>query len=121
MLVSSPRRLALLSCILGLCWAAGAPAATAPDKPPVQASDKRPAASAPAAPATAAADPWLWLEDLNADKSLDWVKQQNARSVHELADTPEFKAMNDRFLEIVNSRARIPTVTKIGDLYYNFW
>src|SRR5262249_56059534 len=23
--------------------------------------------------------------------------------------------------EIVNSRARIPTVTKIGDLYYNFW
>ena len=112
-----PRPIALVLCALALAVTTNGRAAPAPAKQPAARAH---AATAPAATA-AEADPWLWLEDIKGDKSLDWVKQQNVRSVHELAEVPEFKAMNDRFLEIVNSRARIPTVSKIGDLYYNLW
>lgn len=109
------RAIAPFLCVLGLAVTASGNAATAPAHRPAA----RPSAAS-AAPKTDD-DPRLWLEDLNSEQSLDWVKKQNARSVHELAETPEFVAMNGRFLDIVNSRARIPTVTKIGDLYYNLW
>ena len=33
------------------------------------------------------ADPYAWLEDVSGDKSLDWVKQQNAASEGRLAQT----------------------------------
>ena len=81
-------------------------------------------ASSPApakAQAKAADDPYLWLEDVTAPKSLDWVAQQNAKSTQELTGTGAFKGFNDQFLSILNSSARIPYVAKIGDLYYNFW
>jgi prolyl oligopeptidase len=72
-------------------------------------------------PAPASADPYLWLEDVTGQKSMDWVKQQNAVSTKELTESPDFKALDERFLKIVNSDARIPAVTKYGDRYYNFW
>jgi prolyl oligopeptidase len=76
-------------------------------------------ASAHAAPP--AEDPNLWLEDVLGAKPLDWVKQENAKSTGELAGTPEFKALQGRFLEILDSKDRIPAVTKYGAYYYNFW
>ncbi|HVP13947.1 MAG TPA: prolyl oligopeptidase family serine peptidase [Terriglobales bacterium] len=73
------------------------------------------------AAASSPTDPWLWLEDVTGDKALQWVKQQNEQSTRELAGTPQFKALDARFLDILNSRDKIPFVTKIGDRYYNFW
>ena len=78
-----------------------------------------PAALRAAPPATD--DPYLWLEDITGKKALDWVASQNAVSTKELAETDAFKTMNGRLLEIVNSDARIPYVTKIGGMYYNLW
>ena len=63
----------------------------------------------------------LWLEEVTGKEALDWVAGQNAASTKELAASPEFKAMNDRFLTILNNHDRIPFVTRIGDRYYNFW
>jgi prolyl oligopeptidase len=63
----------------------------------------------------------LWLEEVTGARALEWVGQQNARSTGELAASPEFKALDERFLEILDSDARIPYVTKIGARYYNFW
>ncbi len=74
-----------------------------------------------APPARTPGDPWIWLENVTDEKALDWVAQRNARSTKELAETEAFKAMDARFLDILNSDARIPYVTKIGDRYYNFW
>ena len=74
--------------------------------------------------ATAAAppeDPYLWLEEVNGAKALEWAKAQNTESTGELAGSEAFKATNARFLEITNSNARIPYLEKIGDHYYNFW
>src|ERR1044072_175048 len=76
-------------------------------------------------PATHAApppnDPALWLEDVTGTQAMQWVGEQNARSTRELAQSAEFKSLDDRFLSILNSNDRIPYVTKIGDRYYNFW
>ncbi len=66
-------------------------------------------------------DPYLWLEEVTGKQALDWVARLNAESTGELASSRDFEAMDARFLDILNSDARIPFVTKIGDRYYNFW
>jgi prolyl oligopeptidase len=66
-------------------------------------------------------DPYLWLEEVTGQRALAWVHRQNAESTQQLAKSQAFQAMNARFLEILNSDARIPYVTKIGGSYYNFW
>ncbi len=69
----------------------------------------------------AATDPYLWLEEVEADAALAWVREQNAKSEAELAATPAFKALEADILAILDSDAKIPGVQKIGDYYYNFW
>ena len=66
-------------------------------------------------------DPYLWLEDVTGDKSLAWVKEQDARSKAELEARPGFQALHERLLAIYNSKERIPSATKHGKWLYNFW
>lgn len=70
---------------------------------------------------TTAADPYLWLEDVTAAKSLDWVRQQNALSTKELEASPDFAPLRQRLLAILDSKERIPSVAKHGKFYYNYW
>jgi len=71
--------------------------------------------------APAAKDPNLWLENIDGTKQLDWVRQQNAETVKKYADSAEFKQLDARLLEVLDSNERIPMVSKIGDYFYNFW
>jgi prolyl oligopeptidase len=73
----------------------------------------------PAAPP--ADDPHAWLEDVEGQRALDWVRQRNALAEAELAASEEFKRMEADILAILDSDAKIPGVEKIGDHYYNFW
>ena len=66
-------------------------------------------------------DPYLWLEDVMGDKAIAWVKQQNAKSQKLLEAAPQFAAIRDKTLEVLNSRARIPAIVKRGEWFYNFW
>jgi len=66
-------------------------------------------------------DPNLWLEDVNGDKALDWVRAQNADSQKALTSDPSFGVLRDDLRAILDSNARIPAVTKEGEYYYNFW
>ncbi|TCO42977.1 prolyl oligopeptidase family serine peptidase [Dokdonella fugitiva] len=66
-------------------------------------------------------DPWLWLEDIHGAKPLEWVEQRNAETRQAFASTPEFERTRTRILEVLDSDAKIPAVTRIGDRYYNFW
>lgn len=66
-------------------------------------------------------DPYLWLEDVEGAKALDWVRAQNAISQKELESRPEFKTIFDRLLAIYDSDARIPDVELRGGWLYNFW
>ena len=75
------------------------------------------------APSTVAAseDPFLWLEDIDGDRSLAWVKAQNLITATRFMDSPEFARARDRILEVLDSDARIPYPERIGDHLYNFW
>src|SRR5581483_1797683 len=77
----------------------------------------------PAMPVAAAddKDPNLWLEEVTGEKALAWVKERNAESTAELTKSPEFQALNDRLLKILDSKDKIPFVAKRGEFYYNFW
>jgi prolyl oligopeptidase len=83
----------------------------------------QPAADSPAASAPAAApdDPYLWLEDVLGERSLAWVRERNAHSREVLEAWPRFHATRDEVRQILDSKDRIPTVTRRGDWLYNFW
>src|SRR5580658_2669843 len=66
-------------------------------------------------------DPNLWLEDVTGEKALQWVRAQNAVSTHQLESAPDFHKLQDRLVDILNSRERIPQVSKHGQFFYNFW
>ncbi|ODS62692.1 MAG: prolyl oligopeptidase [Arenimonas sp. SCN 70-307] len=66
-------------------------------------------------------DPYLWLEDVEGQEALDWVRARNAVSKEALAGDPRFEQVRTSLLEILDSNARIPYVGKMGDYYYNFW
>jgi prolyl oligopeptidase len=74
-----------------------------------------------ASTAMAQDDPHLWLEDVAGDTALDWVRARNAESDRALAGAPSFDALQADLKAILDSDAKIPYVSKIGDYYYNFW
>ena len=74
-----------------------------------------------AAPTAAPDDPYLWLEDVEGAKALDWVKAQDAESRHELESKPQYRAIHERFVRIYQSHERIPYVVKRAKWLYNFW
>ncbi len=71
--------------------------------------------------ATEPADPYAWLEEVEGERQLEWVRARNADAVTALATGDDFKALEQRLLGILDSREKIPYVSRIGDRYYNFW
>lgn len=66
-------------------------------------------------------DPFLWLEDVEGERALSWVEQQNQVTVEELSGHPSYQTLYQRILSILNSRDRIANPSIMGDLLYNFW
>jgi prolyl oligopeptidase len=66
-------------------------------------------------------DPFLWLENVDAQKSLEWVEKWNNKTLKTLTGQPGYDKMYDQILEIYNSDDRIAAPTIYGDLVYNFW
>ena len=66
-------------------------------------------------------DPYLYLEDIDGQASMDWVHAQDAVTVKELEGDPAYQPLHDRLLAIFDSKERIPSINKIGPWYYNFW
>jgi prolyl oligopeptidase len=80
----------------------------------------RASTAAPAAPAIAA-DPYLWLEDVEGKKAIDWVKERNADSLKELAGDPRYEPLREQMRAILNAQDRIPAPAWRGGMIYNFW
>jgi prolyl oligopeptidase len=70
---------------------------------------------------TGSNDPYLWLEEVESGKSLDWARGQNSHSDEILTAKPVFTELRDRYLEVFNDRERIiyPDIT--GEMTYNLW
>lgn len=74
-----------------------------------------------AAEAKSAEDPYLWLEEIEGAKALDWVREQNRVSLPALEADPRFQPMFDEAKAILNSTARIPDGQIHNGYVYNFW
>ena len=66
-------------------------------------------------------DPYIWLEDVEGEKALEWVRSQNDRSLKHLQSNPVYKQLEQDALEVVNSTDRIPYGSIRNGEVYNFW
>jgi prolyl oligopeptidase len=66
-------------------------------------------------------DPYLWLEEVESEKALAWAKEKSAADTAVIEAVPEFAAIHEKLLEIVNSEDRIPSPGIRGPWIYNFW
>jgi prolyl oligopeptidase len=66
-------------------------------------------------------DPYLWLEDVEGAKALEWVKQRSKTDTAELEAVPQFAPIHEKLLKVYNSKDRIPMPSVQGPWVYNFW
>ena len=92
--------------------------APAEQAPAAELTPPAPVAEAPPAPD---ADPFLWLEQVDGDRAMAWVKQQNAATMAKLGADPGFDALQKGIREVMDSKDKIPFVTRHGQYLYNFW
>src|SRR5690606_33138400 len=69
---------------------------------------------------TTSTDPHAWLEDVEGDDALDWVRGHNERAVATL-ETERFTRLRSEILEVLDSTEKIPAVVQRGEHLYNFW
>jgi prolyl oligopeptidase len=66
-------------------------------------------------------DPFLWLEDVQGEAALAWVRERNTESQKLLMARPEYAPTRERLLQVMNSKERIPYVSRRGAHFYNLW
>ncbi len=66
-------------------------------------------------------DPYLWLENVEGEEALEWVKDRSAKDTAILEAVPVFAEIHEKLLEIYNSSDRIPSPGIRGAWIYNFW
>lgn len=65
-------------------------------------------------------DPYLWLEDIDGERSMQWVAEHNTPTIARLAGA-RFDELRAEALQVLDSDERIPDVARRGDYLYNFW
>lgn len=66
-------------------------------------------------------DPYLWLEDVEGEKALEWVRAQNERSLDVLENDPRFADLYAEAKSILTSDARLAYGEIHNGKVYNFW
>ena len=66
-------------------------------------------------------DPYLWLEEVEGERALGWVRTQNEKTMGTLQADPRFETFKEEALEILSAEDRIPMPTVRGGQIYNFW
>jgi prolyl oligopeptidase len=66
-------------------------------------------------------DPFLWLEEVDGESALEWVKTQNASTAERLKTDPLFDELYAQAKTTLNSASRLPAISQQGDWLYNFW
>jgi prolyl oligopeptidase len=79
------------------------------------------AAAGHIAAANAAADPFLWLEDVSGVRALNWVKTENAKTFAVLRNDAHFARFHADALAIDAAEDRIPVPQIVDGRVYNFW
>ena len=79
----------------------------------------------PAAPASAfstpSPDPYLWLEEVQSERALNWARERNLQSQAVLEAVPGFADTRAKLLEVLNNKSQIPYISRRGAYVENFW
>jgi prolyl oligopeptidase len=67
------------------------------------------------------ADPFLWLEEVEGEKALTWVRAQNDRSLKILQADARYADLHAKALTILEAKDRIPQPGFRAEQLYNFW
>src|SRR4029079_1734457 len=71
--------------------------------------------------AAMADDPYIWLEDVSGQRSMDWVNSHNARTQAVLEADPRYQQFYREALDIAQAKDRIPVGSFLAGQIYNFW
>ena len=66
-------------------------------------------------------DPYLWLEEVEGDDALAWVRSQNEITEARYSESESFTITYEELLEEYQSNDRIPYAYVQGGMMYNFW
>ena len=66
-------------------------------------------------------DPYLWLEEVDGARALDFARAASTRTLSELRGRAEFAQIRDEVRAVLDSRERIAQAVAYGDHLYNFW
>jgi prolyl oligopeptidase len=66
-------------------------------------------------------DPYLWLEEVEGNAALDWVRQQNERSLASIRKHPAYAGNLAATMDLATSKERIPYGSIRNGMVYNFW
>ncbi len=66
-------------------------------------------------------DKYIWLEDVNGERAMAWVKTENKRSAKVLENDPRYAGLEAAALKVLESPDRLPTPELNGEDVYNTW
>lgn len=70
---------------------------------------------------TPPADPWIWLEDKDGARAMEWVTAENAKSLPRLEGDPRYRTFNEQAYAIASATDRIPYPELTNGRVLNFW
>jgi prolyl oligopeptidase len=66
-------------------------------------------------------DEFEWLEEIEGERALEWVRAQNDRTLGELTKDERYSRFYDAALAIAEDKSRIPMGSLRDGFIYNFW
>ena len=66
-------------------------------------------------------DNFLWLENIEDGKCLDWASEQNQLTLDKFASSEEYNSFLSKVKEILNDKRRIPNGLLVNGIFYNYW
>jgi prolyl oligopeptidase len=70
---------------------------------------------------TDAEDPYLWLEEVEGEEALAWVRAQNEETLTDLKSDPRYQNLYEASLEVYTSQDRIIAGEPRDGFLYDFW
>jgi prolyl oligopeptidase len=73
------------------------------------------------AAARATNDPYVWLEQVDSPRAMEWVHAENNKTLAVLEKDPRYETFYSNALAIAEAKDRIPAPGIIGGQIFNFW